>query len=121
MGITDPSDQAARKLLDWGFHNDGKAKPVGILVAPGTPVVVSRTSPSPSPTAASPSPSTSPSASVTSAPREARHGGRRGMLMWVGGGLVVIGGGVAARPFLSRRNKGTERDRLLAAARRWES
>jgi D-alanyl-D-alanine carboxypeptidase (penicillin-binding protein 5/6) len=35
MGITEPTEDAARKLLDWGFVNDGRVTaPVGTLVEP---------------------------------------------------------------------------------------
>ena len=35
MGIRQPTADAARSLLNWGFHNVYKVKPVGVLVAPG--------------------------------------------------------------------------------------
>lgn len=35
MRITEPTEQAARELLDWGFANAGRTTPVGVLVAPG--------------------------------------------------------------------------------------
>ena len=38
MGIHEPSADAARKLLSWGFAADGKVTPVGTLVQPGAPV-----------------------------------------------------------------------------------
>ncbi|MEC9212588.1 MAG: hypothetical protein VX813_00120, partial [Actinomycetota bacterium] len=34
MGIREPSDEAARKLLNWGFKNRGQIVPIGELVAP---------------------------------------------------------------------------------------
>jgi serine-type D-Ala-D-Ala carboxypeptidase (penicillin-binding protein 5/6) len=35
MGISEPTEDAARKLLDWGFVNDGRiTAPVGTLVEP---------------------------------------------------------------------------------------
>jgi D-alanyl-D-alanine carboxypeptidase (penicillin-binding protein 5/6) len=34
MGIHESSEWAARKLLDWGFANDGKVAPIGQLVPP---------------------------------------------------------------------------------------
>jgi D-alanyl-D-alanine carboxypeptidase (penicillin-binding protein 5/6) len=40
MGIKEPSDDAAAKLLTWGFRNADKVEPVGILVAPGTVTAV---------------------------------------------------------------------------------
>ena len=34
MGIREPSDEAARKLLNWGFKNRGQIVPIGELVPP---------------------------------------------------------------------------------------
>ncbi|NDA12231.1 MAG: D-alanyl-D-alanine carboxypeptidase [Actinobacteria bacterium] len=34
MGIREPSDEAARKLLNWGFQNRGQIVPIGELVPP---------------------------------------------------------------------------------------
>ena len=34
MGIREPSDEAARKLLNWGFKNRDRIVPIGELVAP---------------------------------------------------------------------------------------
>lgn len=34
MGIREPSDDAARKLLNWGFKNRGQIVPIGELVPP---------------------------------------------------------------------------------------
>ncbi len=34
MGIHESSEEAARKLLTWGFANDDKVRPVGVLVEP---------------------------------------------------------------------------------------
>lgn len=44
--IKDPTEKAARALLDWGFANLGKVAPVGTLVEPGD---VASPSPTPSP------------------------------------------------------------------------
>jgi D-alanyl-D-alanine carboxypeptidase (penicillin-binding protein 5/6) len=35
--IGEPTERAARALLDWGFANDGKVTPVGTLVDPAEP------------------------------------------------------------------------------------
>lgn len=40
MGISEPSDEAARKLLNWGFRNRDRIVPVGELVPPLTDEVV---------------------------------------------------------------------------------
>ena len=34
MGSREPSDEAARKLLNWGFQNQGQILPIGELVSP---------------------------------------------------------------------------------------
>lgn len=40
MGIQEPTEDAAARLLDWGFVNSGRVTdPVGLLVEPGPPVV----------------------------------------------------------------------------------
>lgn len=120
MGITEPTADAARALFAWGFHNVDKAKPVGVLV--GRASAVQATSPSPS-TSASTAPSASGSASTAAAASPAHKSGssRPSWLLWGGAALVLVGIVVAVRPLLARRRRGTERDRLLAAARRWSS
>ena len=120
MGIKEPTADAARALFAWGFHNVDKAKPVGVLVGPAS--AVQATSPSPS-TSASTAPSASGSASTAAAASSAPKSGssRPSWLLWAGAALVLVGIGVAVRPLLARRRRGTERDRLLAAARRWSS
>jgi D-alanyl-D-alanine carboxypeptidase (penicillin-binding protein 5/6) len=35
MGIKESTDEAAKKLLTWGFRNADKVEPVGVLVEPG--------------------------------------------------------------------------------------
>ena len=66
MGIHESSEDAARKLLDWGFANDDKVRPVGVLVDPlpdepaadATPsAAASPGSPTPTPAGEPPSPS----------------------------------------------------------------
>jgi D-alanyl-D-alanine carboxypeptidase (penicillin-binding protein 5/6) len=44
MGITEPTEDAAKKLLRWGFDNAGLVDPVGMLVEKGSPL------PAPTPT-----------------------------------------------------------------------
>ena len=44
MGIREPSDEAARKLLNWGFKNRDRIVPIGELVAPLSEQTVSATS-----------------------------------------------------------------------------
>jgi serine-type D-Ala-D-Ala carboxypeptidase (penicillin-binding protein 5/6) len=120
MGITEPSADAAKSLLDWGFHNLAKTRPVGVLVGHVTPVTATTASPSAS--AESSSPSTgSPSTSAAAKRSSKGGGGHLGFLPWVGGALVLTGLMVAIRPLFRRRRKGTERDRLLAAVKRWNA
>jgi D-alanyl-D-alanine carboxypeptidase (penicillin-binding protein 5/6) len=38
MGITEPTEEAAKKLLKWGFRNADEVEPVGLLVEPGSPL-----------------------------------------------------------------------------------
>jgi D-alanyl-D-alanine carboxypeptidase (penicillin-binding protein 5/6) len=44
MGIREPSDEAARKLLNWGFNNRDRIVPIGELVAPLSEQTMSATS-----------------------------------------------------------------------------
>jgi D-alanyl-D-alanine carboxypeptidase (penicillin-binding protein 5/6) len=118
MGITEPSADAARSLLGWGFHNLSKIRPVGVLVGPATAktaLAAPSSSASPSASTSTASPSTSAAAHKSSK----GGGGHSGLLVWVGGVLVAAGLVLAARPLLARRHRGTERDRLIAAANRW--
>jgi D-alanyl-D-alanine carboxypeptidase (penicillin-binding protein 5/6) len=120
MGITEPSADAAKSLLDWGFHNLAKTRPVGVLVGHVTPVTATTASPSASPESSSPS-TGSPSTSAAAKRSSKGGGGHLGFLPWVGGALVLAGLMVAIRPLFRRRRKGTERDRLLAAVKRWNA
>lgn len=43
--IHEPTESAARSLLDWGFANLGKLRPVGTLVEPGDPPATTTSSP----------------------------------------------------------------------------
>lgn len=53
MGIHEPTERAAKKLLRWGFHNASKVTPIGTLVDPGPlPTEVQASDPSPSASAA---------------------------------------------------------------------
>lgn len=45
MGIQEPSDEAAKKLLDWGFRNRDAIVPVGTLVTPVDEQTVSQQAP----------------------------------------------------------------------------
>lgn len=121
MGITEPSADAARALFAWGFHNVNKAKPVGVLVGPATAAHVTSPSPSASSPAASAATSASPSTAAAVSTADASGGGRPSWLIWAGAALVLVGVMIAVRPLVARRRRGTERDRLLAAARRWSS
>ena len=38
MGITEPTEDAAKRLLKWGFENAERVEPVGVLVEPGSPL-----------------------------------------------------------------------------------
>jgi D-alanyl-D-alanine carboxypeptidase (penicillin-binding protein 5/6) len=120
MGIKEPSADAARALFAWGFHNVNKARPVGVLVGPATAAQSSSPSPSASSSAA-PTTSASPSLAAAVSPSNTSGSSRPSWLVWAGAALVLIGMVIAVRPLLARRRRGTERDRLLAAARRWSS
>jgi serine-type D-Ala-D-Ala carboxypeptidase (penicillin-binding protein 5/6) len=118
MGIGEPSADAARTLLNWGFHNLSKARPVGVLVGPVTAKPATSASPAAS-GAAGPSSSAEPSTSAAAHRSTNNKSGHGALLGWAGGALVVAGVAVAARPILARRRRGSERDRLVAAARKW--
>jgi len=85
MGISESSESAARKLLDWGFANTGEVLPIGTLVEP---------LPDPEPTASSPA--ASASISAASAPRAVTTSsltapdpqGRTNAVLW-GAGIVA--------------------------------
>jgi D-alanyl-D-alanine carboxypeptidase (penicillin-binding protein 5/6) len=78
--IKDPTEKAARALLDWGFANVDAVVPVGTLVEPG---VVVAPSPSASPSASEPATSGGTSAAGTS------PSGSRFQVPWLPLGLVV--------------------------------
>lgn len=120
MGIRQPTADAARSLLNWGFHNVTKVKPVGVLVAPGAPATAPASpSTSPSGSTAGPSGSTAPSAAAAVAEKPATSGSGRPLLVVVGAVLVLAGIVLAARALLGRRRRGTDLDRLMAVGRRW--
>jgi D-alanyl-D-alanine carboxypeptidase len=81
--IKDPTEKAARALLDWGFANVGKVTPVGKLVEPGE---LTPTSPSPSPTAVASAPATSGGTSAAGT----SPSGSRFSVPWLPVGLVVV-------------------------------
>src|SRR3954447_2453677 len=121
MGIKEPSADAARSLLNWGFHNVDRVKPVGVLVAPGTvPVASTAPSTSPSSSAATAAPSGSAS-TAAAAERSTKSGSGHPVLMITGGLLVLAGLVLAVRAILGRRRRGTDLDRLVAVGRRWNS
>ena len=117
MGIKQPTADAARNLLNWGFHNVDKVTPVGVLVAPGA-APVARTTPSTSPSASTPAASGSPS-TAAAAKRTTKSGSSHLILVIVGGLLVLAGLVLAVRALLGRRRRGTDLDRLVAVGRRW--
>jgi D-alanyl-D-alanine carboxypeptidase (penicillin-binding protein 5/6) len=40
MGIRESSEEAAKKMLTWGFANADRVEPVGMLVEKGSPIPV---------------------------------------------------------------------------------
>ncbi|HTY70834.1 MAG TPA: D-alanyl-D-alanine carboxypeptidase [Actinomycetes bacterium] len=115
MGIKEPSAAAARSLLAWGFHNASKAHPVGILVPPAS--TTAHAAPSAAAAASPGAAKATPSVATTHAKTSGTSG--HGWLMWAGAALVLVGIALLVRPLVGRRRRGTERDRLLRAARRW--
>jgi len=96
--IKDPTEKAARALLDWGFANVDKVEPVGTLVEPGVTA-----SASPAPTVSEPATSGGTSAAGTSPV------GSRFQIPWpgvAGAALVVLV--VAAIAFWWRRRSASE-------------
>lgn len=67
MGSVTGAWQPTAALLDWGFANEGKVKPVGRLVDPGVAVAPTTAT---SPSLGADTPTTAPSASPSSATRE---------------------------------------------------
>ena len=57
MGIREPSDEAAKKLLNWGFKNGDRIVPVGVLVDGATEQTTSQSA-SPEPVSQASAPST---------------------------------------------------------------
>ncbi|MET7286036.1 D-alanyl-D-alanine carboxypeptidase [Streptomyces sp. NPDC005573] len=89
----------AAKLLDWGFRADGKAEPVGELVAPRN-VAESGTGPSGSPSASTPGPERTGGTGVADAtPVAGAAAGSgssgAGIALGVAGGLLALIGGAA--------------------------
>ncbi len=79
--IKDPTEKAARALLDWGFANVGKVAPVGTLVEPGA---TASTSPSPTPTVSEPATSDGTSAAGTA------PAGSRFQISWLAVGFAAL-------------------------------
>ena len=95
--IKDPTEKAARALLDWGFANVDAVVPVGTLVEPGVAV-----SPSASPTPAASEPATSGGTSAAGTSPQ----GSRFQIPWVPVGAVVLVLGLVAAWW--RRRSGAE-------------
>jgi len=95
--IKDPTEKAARALLDWGFANLDAVVPVGTLVEPGA---IATPSPSPSAGASAPATSGGTSAAGTT------PSGSRFQVPWLLLGLVVVL--LAAVVLWWRRRRGSE-------------
>ncbi|MDO8309998.1 MAG: D-alanyl-D-alanine carboxypeptidase [Actinomycetota bacterium] len=87
MGISESSESAARKLLDWGFANTGEVVPIGTLVDPLPDVPQQQTAAA---TAASKTTSAAPAAraDATSSLTVPGPGGRTNAILW-GAGIVA--------------------------------
>ena len=112
MGIREPTEDAAEKLLKWGFRNADKVAPVGVLVEPMAPVDVrTEDAPSPSPEPASASAEPPVGATVqSSGPSPSLAPGQSASASVVPTGLVgvavaaaVVGGVLLLRRALARR------------------
>lgn len=93
MGIKESTEDAARKLLDWGFANRDRVQPVGVLVNP----TASDPSAAPSPVAlaeGSPPPSEETSA-LAAAPASAQAPSALAEAALWGGGLALLAAGGA--------------------------
>jgi D-alanyl-D-alanine carboxypeptidase (penicillin-binding protein 5/6) len=106
MGVHEASETAARKLLDWGFANDGLVTPIGQLVAP---LPQGQASPGPTPSAdaatgSSREPRPRTQTSLVSTPSTE---GISFAMLW-GVGLVALSAGAAS--LIARR--GRRRDRM---------
>jgi serine-type D-Ala-D-Ala carboxypeptidase (penicillin-binding protein 5/6) len=101
MGIIEPSEDAAAKLLTWGFRQLGSLEPVGHLAQPGEPAAKHQGQNVLS--------AASPPATVT--PASAHANGISSF--WVAMGVLALGAVVAllVLAFMSRRSHHAGRDR----------
>ena len=107
MGIIEPSEDAAKKLLTWGFSQLGSLKPIGHLAQPGAPV------PQPSQTAVAASQPTP--AVATSAPRANGISSfwlGMGVLADVGIVLLVVLGVLGRRSRRGRRQDAADTEKV---------
>ncbi len=111
MGIKEPTSDAARKLLSWGFREASAVTPIGVLVDPleeaiaGAPAAQPITAAPPLLTAPLTQSATSPSASWP-------------LAQGLGGALVVAGILVGLLALRGRRRDERGRQRMIASARR---
>jgi D-alanyl-D-alanine carboxypeptidase (penicillin-binding protein 5/6) len=106
MGVHEASETAARKLLDWGFANDGRVTPIGQLVAP---LPQGQASPGPNPSAdaatgSSREPRPRTQTSLVSTPSTE---GISFAMLW-GVGLVALSAGAASLIARRGRRRGRE-------------
>jgi D-alanyl-D-alanine carboxypeptidase (penicillin-binding protein 5/6) len=106
MGVHEASETAARKLLDWGFANDGRVTPIGQLVAP---LPQGQASPGPNPSAdaatgSSRAPRPRTQTSLVSTPSTE---GISFAMLW-GVGLVALSAGAASLIARRGRRRGRE-------------
>jgi D-alanyl-D-alanine carboxypeptidase (penicillin-binding protein 5/6) len=96
MGIKESTEDAARKLLDWGFANRDRVQPVGVLVNP----TASDPTATPSPVAlaeGSPAPTAEPAeVTAASSPAQAPNALAKAALWGSGLALLAVGGAVLA-------------------------
>jgi D-alanyl-D-alanine carboxypeptidase (penicillin-binding protein 5/6) len=106
--IHEPTEQAAKELLNWGFDNRTKVSPIGSLVAPLSAVPTNPSDPATPLSAASTTTSESTSESTSSAPASNTP------WIWIG----ALGGlGLLAATFLLRRSAVTRRKNARIAGR----
>jgi serine-type D-Ala-D-Ala carboxypeptidase (penicillin-binding protein 5/6) len=114
MGITEPSVDAASKLLTWGFHEEAHVTPVGALVEPVSDTAPPGAAPSQPLTAAAPF----GSGPVTATSATTGTSASWPVARWLGGALIVAGAVVGLLALRGRRRDERSRQRLMAAARR---
>jgi D-alanyl-D-alanine carboxypeptidase (penicillin-binding protein 5/6) len=106
MGVHEASETAARKLLDWGFANDGRVTPIGQLVAP-LPQGQASPGPNPSADAATGSSREPRPRSQTSLVSTPSTEGISFAMLW-GAGLVALSAGAASLVARRGRRRGRE-------------